>query len=249
MPALGVVVFSFQGMKHLSECLKSVRWADEVLVLHAGGGEPETGGGTFPALKILRVDSLSEAGRHCSAIRTDWVLHLWGQERVEAELGEELQALRRGVRSGGPSAYRIPIRSYLLGCWAEGSVSGPIAAVRLGRSMEKIPLGWWRKGETFPMLGRGWIGDYACSQLSDAVGHVQGLSDFWAESLLGTASPPSPPRAVLCALGVFARTVVGNRLFAHGIAGVTLSALASYAVLLSGAKLWEGRHVGVRRRR
>jgi hypothetical protein len=41
--------------------------------------------------------------------------------------------------------------------------------------------------------------------------------------------------------------LVIDRLFSGGIAGVTLAALASYAVLLSGAKLWEAKHVGAKR--
>lgn len=248
MATLGVVVFSLQGMKHLSECLESVRWADEVLVLHAGDGGLETDCSAFPALRIIRVGSLTEAGQHCRAVRSDWVLHLWGQERVGVELAEELRALCRSGSSDGPSAYRIPIRSYLLGRWAEGSVSGPSPAARLGRKIEEIPLGWWREGASFPRLRRGWIGDYACSQLSDGVDHVQGLSDFWAESLRGTDCAPSLTKTMVCALQVFAKMAVDNRLLARGIAGFTLSALASYAVLLSGAKLWEAKHVGARQR-
>ena len=248
MPTIGVVVISLQGMKHLSECLESAQWADEVLLLHAGGGEPETGDGAFPSLQIRRVASLAEARQSFREIKSDWVLHLWGEERAEAGLGEELRAVCREGSADVPLSYRIPVRSYILGRWAAGSVSAPSLGVRVTRNVEEIPLGWWMEGKPAATLARGWIGDYGCSELSHAVDHVQGLSDFWAESLRGMVSPPGSARTVLRSLQVFVKMLLLNRFFSRGLAGITLSALASYAVLLSGAKLWEAKHAGVKRR-
>ena len=248
MPTIGVVVICLQGMKHVAECLQSVRWADRVLLLHTDGGEPDTGGGEFPSLQIRRVGSPAAAGAHLSEIGTDWVLQLWGEERAEGGLGEELRALCRDRSGEAPSSYRIPVRSYLLGRWASGSVSGPSPAVRFARNVEEIPPGWWAAGKSTAALPRGWIGDYGCSELSDAADYVQGLSDFWAGRLRGAVFSPSSARTVLCSLRVFVKMILLNRLFSRGLAGVALSALASYAVLLSGAKLWEAKHVGVKRR-
>jgi hypothetical protein len=247
MPTLGVVVLSLGKTKHLTECLKSVTWADEVLLVHVGGGEPEIGGGELPSLRIRRVASLADAEKHFAEIRTDWILQLWAEERVDAVLAGEIQALCRGPLRNDPGTYRIAVQSHILGKWIEGGVAGRSPMIRLSRGREAMPPGWWIETKSAETLARGCIRDYGCSELVRAVERVQELSDFWAARLRGAASSPGAPGTVLGALKVFFEMLVLNRLFLRGVAGLTLSALASYAVLLSGAKHWEAKHVGAER--
>ena len=240
MPTFAVVVLSQQGARHLAGCLQSVAWADEILLLHAGGGAPALEGGEFPALRAHALAAPSDVEKYSAEIRSDWVLLLWGDERVDGRLAAELQALRRGGPPN-PAGYRIRVRSRILGEWIEGSVSGPSPAVRLGRNAKEIPLGWWEKENPASDIAGGWIEDYGCADLGDAVERVQEISRFWAGRLLETAAAPGPGKAVFHSLGVFWKMLFSNRFFARGLAGTTLPALASYAVLLSGAKLWEAR--------
>ena len=247
MPTLGVVVLSRGKTKHLTECLQSVSWADEVLLVHAGGGEPELGNGKWPSLIIRNVPSLAGAEKHFAEIRTDWILQLWAEERLDPDLADEISALCRGPSRSGPESYRIAICSHIMGKWLEGSVSGPSPAVRLSRKIESMPFGWWLEARSAETLQRGCIQDHGCSELVRAVERVQELSDWWAANLQSAASSPGAFGTVLGSLKVFFKMLVIDRLFSGGIAGVTLSALASYAVLLSGAKLWEAKHVGAKR--
>ncbi len=240
MPAFAVVVLSQQGTKHLAECLKSVAWADEILLLHSGGGAPALGESEFPGLVVRALAAPADAEKYSAEIRSDWVLHLWGDERVDARLAAELQALRRGGPPN-PAGYRIRVRSYILGEWIEGSVSGPSPALRLAGKAQEFPSGWWEKEDNSLNLAGGWIEDYGCSDLGDAVERVQEVSRFWAGRLLQAAPAPGAGEAVFASLGVFLKMFFFHRFFARGLAGITLSALASYAVLLSGAKLWEAR--------
>jgi hypothetical protein len=242
MPTFGVVVFSLPGMKHLAACLRSVEWADELLLLRAGGERAEFDAGEFSKLRVRAVGSAAEAEKYAAEMKTDWVLRLWADERLEAGLADELRALSRAESREFPAPRRIPVRSYILRRWAEGSVSDPGPALRLGRNAKEIPSGWWKKAPAASKTTRGWIGDYGCAKLSDAVERVQSLSDFWVEGLGSTIPEPGAAKAVLCSLRVFVKLLFLNRFLGRGLAGVTLSALASYAVLLSGAKLWEARH-------
>jgi hypothetical protein len=248
MPTLGVVVLSPGKSKHLAECLQSAAWADEVLLVHAGGGEPEIGAGELPSLRIREVATLADAEKFFAEIGSDWVLQLWAEEVLEAGLADELRALRRGAAGDGPQSYRIGIRSRIFGKWIEGSVTGHSPALRLTRRSAAIPLGWWAAAAG-PAEGRarGCILDYGCSELARAVERVQELSDIWAAHLGRAARPPGAMRAVVASFEVFFKMLVVDRLLARGLAGLTLSALASYAVLLSGAKLWEAKNVGAKR--
>jgi hypothetical protein len=246
MPTLGVVVLSLGKSKHLAECLQSVAWADEVLLAHAGGGEFEMDGGELRSLRIRKVASFADAEKLFSEIATDWVLQIWGEERLEAELGDELRSLRDRASGDCPGSYRIAIRSNILGQWIDGSVAGPSPAVRLRRKNEAMPLGWWEEAISSREIARGCIRDYGCAELARAVERVQALSDLWGGRLRGAARPPGAMRTVGESLKVFLKMLVLDRLFCRGLAGLTLSALASYAVLLSGAKLWEAKNIGAR---
>jgi len=246
MPTLGVVVLSLARAEHLTECLRSVSWADEVLLLHASGGDPDIGCGDFPALRVRRIASPADAEKHRAEIRTDWVLQLWADERLEPELRDALMALRGGSSRSGAASYRLAIRSYVLGTWVEGSVAGPSPALRLSRNIARIPLGWWSEAGAGEIFAGGCIRDHGCAELARAVERVQELSDFWATGLHGAAAAPGGLGAALGSLKVFFKMLVFERLFLRGLAGVALSAFASYTVLLSGAKFWEAKHAAKR---
>jgi len=240
MATVGVIVFSFDGMKYLPECLETVAWADRVLLLHAGG-DPAVGR-EFPALSIRRLSSWSEADMYLPEIGTDWVLWLWGDERVDPPLAEEIHALQSSGAAGGPKAYKIPVRSFILGSWADGGITGPSPSLRLFRRSD-IRFGWWAKAVPAGRISRGAIEDRGTQELAAAVERVQALSDFWAAGLRSTPEPPSAIRTIVASIGVKTRMLLDNGLFARGIGGIALAGLASYSVLLSGAKFWEARHV------
>jgi len=248
MSTLGVVVFSLQGMKHLAQCLESVRWADVIVVLHAGDGEPSIGADPRPAPILQKFSPKQEIRQFCQGIKTDWVLHLWGEERVEGELSEELRALCKAELPQSPLRYRIPIRSRLLGRWAEGSLWGSSPALRLSRELEGLaPGGWWHETDRRLRQGsgllRGWIGDYSSARLGDGVDRVNLVSSLWAERLQEGSGSPTSAAMALRSLRVFVRLLFMNGVFSHGLAGLTLSALAAYATLLSGARVWEAGNV------
>lgn len=247
MSSLGVVVFSLQGMKHLNECLESVRWADVVLVLHLGAGEPLIGADSCASATFRKMNSTAEMKRLDQEIKTDWVLHLWGEERVESELKENLAALCKSGLSKVPMEFRVPIHSHLLGRWVEGSLWGPTPAPRLRRRIEEISLSWWdiTRQQTDEVSGllQGWIGDYTLEELREGVDRVQSVSGIWAAQSQDRGWGPGPWAMAMRPLEVFLQLLFLNGVFAKGLAGLTLSTLAAYATLLSGAKIWEARNV------
>lgn len=247
MLTLGVVVFSLRGMKHLARCLESVQWADSVVVVHAGDGEPSFGANPDSSFVLRKVVSTQEVRQLAHEIKTDWILHLWGEERVEGELRDELRLLCKTEVPRVPSCYRIPIRSHLLGRWVEGSLWGPSPALRLSREVEEFSPGWWslpeRTMREAPGLLRGWIGDYSSVDLSDGVDRVDDLSSLWAKQLQEKGCSISLAVMVVTPLRVFMRSFFKKGVFFLGLAGLTLSILAAYATLLAGAKTWEAKNV------
>jgi hypothetical protein len=253
MATLGVVVISLEGMKYLSQCLESTRWADAVAVLHVGDGEPAIGERIPSFVSLRRAGSVEEAIHAGETIGTDWIIYLWGEESVEPELKEELEALRKAEGGHVPSAFRIPVRSRLLDRWVEGSLLGPSPALRLSRKGKGVSLDWWNisvgKAPEAAGLLEGSISDYAPAELSDGIDRIQSVSSLWAGHIGAGMSDPGSFRITLRALRVLMRLLILNRLFSRGLAGLTLSVLAAYAVLLSGAKAWEARNIKGKRNR
>lgn len=247
MSTLGVVVVSLPGMKHLDKCLESVQWAEAVFLLHLGAEAPSIGADSYPSLVLRKLASLREIGESCRDLGTDWILHLWGEEVVEAELREKLRVVCRKELAEEPLAYRVAIRSRILGRWAEGSLLGPSPALRLSRSIQEIASGWWDSSRIglgrYPAMERGWIGDYSAAALENGVRRIEVISGLWAEDLGARGAALSVTSCALRPLAIFIRTLVRNGIFAGGISGLTLSALAAYAALLTGAKVWEARNV------
>lgn len=247
MATLGVVVFSVSGMKRLAQTLESVRWADALLVLHVGEGEPLISVPPRFGSVVRKISPAQDIGAIHEEIQTDWYLYLWGDERVEPELEEKLRTIRRSDLAKAPMSYRIPIRTRLLGRWVNGSLWGPSPAIRLSRGREEIACGWWsgndRARHDPTGLLRGWIGDYAAVELSDAMQRINGVTSIWVERLEQKGLYPRPATISLISLRVFLRLLVQNGPVAKGMAGLTLASLAAYANLLSGAKSWEARNV------
>ncbi len=234
-------------MKHLDACLESVKWAETVVLLHLGAEAPSIRVDSYPSLVLRRLGSVREIRESCRDLGTDWILHLWGEEAVEAELRDELRGVCGRQLAGAPPAYRVAIRSRILGGWAEGSLLGPSPALRLSRSVQEIASGWWDSSRTglerYPAMKRGWIGDYSAAALENGVRRIDDISELWAERLRASGAEWSVGRCVLFPFEVFMRTLLSNGIFARGISGLTLSTLAAYAALLTGAKVWEARNV------
>jgi hypothetical protein len=228
MATIGVVVFSVAGMRRLARCLKSVEWADDVAVVNLG---EESGFVHDPA-----------SGDGCQ--RTDWMLHLWAEEVLEKRLEEQLLSLRRIPLDEARPAYRIPIRSYLLENWVDGSIWGPSPSLRLTRERKLWPPAWWNldagKPEESGCLS-GCIQDYSAAELSSGVGHVNTLTSFEAQELNARGQAPGLAKASLSSLLVLLRLLARRTMLRDGFAGLTLSVLCAYATLLVGAKAWERR--------
>ena len=244
MATLGVAVFSFDGIKDLAPCLESVAWADRIVLLHLGSAAPNVGARELPALAVRRLASWREADKYCAETGTDWMLYLWGDERLDAALARALREFR-GAPAQDAGVYALHIRSLILDRWVEGGLSGPSPSTRLARGKEN-PLGWWKKTRDACEIADGWIEDHGTADLAHAVERVQALSDYWAARLIETVRPPGALKTILVAARVKIKMLLRSRLFGRGLAGIAAAALASYGVLLSGAKLWEGRHANGR---
>lgn len=117
MNTLTVVIITLNEADNIRECLESVRWADEIIVLDSGS--------TDATVKICReyTDKIhvnadwqgfgTQKNRALSHATGDWVLSLDADERVTGSLRAEIQAALR--EPGRVNAFEIPRLSVFCG--------------------------------------------------------------------------------------------------------------------------------------
>lgn len=131
---LSVVVITRNEAANIAECLRSVAFADELVVVDSGStDDTRTIAASLGARVVETTDwpgfgpqknrALDEAGG-------DWVLSLDADERVPAELAEQI---RQAMASGAHAAYDMPRLTQFCGQWIHHCGWTPDRVLRLFR--------------------------------------------------------------------------------------------------------------------
>jgi (heptosyl)LPS beta-1,4-glucosyltransferase len=119
MSKVSVITIALNEEQNIVECLRSVTWADELIVVDSGSSDRtvELARG-FPA-KVLQTEWKGYGATRNLALghaTGDWILWLDADERVTPELASEI---RERTREGGGSfvGYSVARRAYFLGRW------------------------------------------------------------------------------------------------------------------------------------
>ena len=115
---LSVVIITHNEEENIRECLESVQWADEIIVVDSDSSDKtEKICGTF-GVSFIKEAWKGFALQKNSAIEKatrDWILSIDADERVTPELREEITAI---MESGNPKdGYFIARKNFFLGRW------------------------------------------------------------------------------------------------------------------------------------
>lgn len=127
----------------IEACLKTLLWAEEIVVIDNGATKETLARVKKYTSKVFRDDSTSFAVRHDRAAELaagDWLLFVDADERVSAKLAKEIQ---EAVKEDEFAAYQLPRINYFLGKEAKVGDYYPDYITRLFKK-DKL-LGW--KGE------------------------------------------------------------------------------------------------------
>jgi glycosyltransferase involved in cell wall biosynthesis len=246
---LSVTVIAWNEEARLRDCLESVSWADEIIVIDAESTDKtaqlareftdKVWVRPWPGFAIQKNFALEQA-------TGDWILSLDADERVSPELRERI---RRILMTDGPAdGYSIPRKNFFWGAW-----------VRHGGLYPDYQLRFFRHG----------AGRFVESVVHESVavqGHVEalaeplfhhsyrGLEDFVARSNRYSSLAADEltrgghrPRWADLTLRPFARffsMYVVKMGFLDGWRGFVLAVLYGNYVFLRMAKAWESRGAG-----
>jgi len=135
MPRLSVITLTLNEEHNIAECLSSVQWADELIVVDSGSTDRTVELAQSFTNHVMNVEWKGYgATRNLALARCtgDWVLWLDADERVTPELSAEI---KRIVQANGKeiAAYSVGRRAYFLGRWIKHCGWYPSRVTRLFR--------------------------------------------------------------------------------------------------------------------
>lgn len=248
MNSISVIIIAKNEERNIRECLESIGWAGEIVVLDAGSTDKTVELAKAMTPKVF-IDAWkgygaarNEALSHCM---NEWVFWLDADERVTPALAAEIKS---AIQSGSRDlvGYEVPRAAYFLGKWIKHSGWYPGYVVRLFRR----GAGRFTEDKVHERLEiEGNVGRLKSNLLHftdpnlfhyfEKFNHYTSLA---AEELLGQGRRFRLIQLLLRPPWVFVRMYILRRGFLDGIQGFMLSLLSSCYVFVKYAKLWELSH-------
>jgi len=134
--AVSALILTLNEEINISDCLESLSWCDDVVVLDSGSTDRTTAiAGELGARIVTRPFDNWSAHQNWAVthmeFRYPWVLYLDADERCPSELRDEV--LARGVARAPEAAFRVRRKDFFMGRWLKHAQLYPTWFVRLFR--------------------------------------------------------------------------------------------------------------------
>lgn len=117
MPSLGVLVLTYNEAENIKDCLESVKWVDEIVIIDSFSSDRTIAISRDYTDKIYQRkfdDFSSQRNLGLEKIDSEWILVLDADERISAALKEEI---KRELSDPKFEGYYAPRKNYFLGKW------------------------------------------------------------------------------------------------------------------------------------
>jgi len=246
MPQLPIslVVITLNEEANIERCLKSVPFAQDIVVLDSGSTDrtveiaKQCGARTF--VEAFRGYG-EQKRRACELAGEDWVLSLDADEALSPALAEEIRKLSPHTLAEY-EGYEMPRLSFHMDRWIRHGGWYPDYQLRL---FNRKQAGWQNlklhervEAKRVGAL-RADIYHYVFKNLADQVETNNEYSTLGAQELQHRGRKFSVTMLVLKPISKFLETYIWKRGFLDGIPGFVIAVGAAYSVFLKFAKLWE----------
>jgi glycosyltransferase involved in cell wall biosynthesis len=242
---LSVVVVTLDEEERIRECLDSVAWADELIVIDAESRDKTVAIAReltehvivrpWPGFAAQKNFGLAQA-------TGDWILSLDADETVSPALRAEIVAV---LEDGGAAAgYAVPRRNVFWGRWVRHGGLYPDWQVRLfrhdrGRFVERAVHESVAVDGAVARL-RGHLEHRSYRDVADFLARADRYTSLAADEWVRAGRPARPLRdMVVRPIGRFLGMYVARAGFLDGWRGFLLATLYAYYVLMRSAKIWE----------
>ena len=245
MPPVSAIVITKNESDAIADALKSLAWADEIIVVDAESTDNTVAiARQFTERVYVRAwNGYIDQKNHAATLAThDWIFSLDADERVTDELSAEIRAL---LQSEPPvRGYRMPRVSFYLGRWMRTTDMYPDYQLRLydrrhGR-WDGLYVHESVKIDT-ALVGylKSELQHYPYKDLSEHLIRMDRYTSLAARQMFEKGKRATRLELLFHPLIAFARNYILKGGFRDGKAGLIISLVNSYYVMLKFAKLWE----------
>jgi len=246
---IAVCVITLNEEDRIGDCLASVAWADEILVVDSGSTDRTVAIARERGARVIAREWPGYVAQKNFALEqaaTDWVLCLDADERVSPRLAEQI----RGAVAAAPGSiagYRMARKTFYLGRWILHGGWYPDWKVRLVRRGRARWGGIDPHDRLEPEGPVGTLaGDLEHRTYRDITDHLLTIDRFTsvaAGELHARGRGGALAGMLLNAPAKFVKMYLLKAGFLDGLPGFIVAVLGSYYVFLKYAKLWELRRV------
>lgn len=249
---ISVCITTFNSKDFIEDCLKSVRFADEIIVVDHGSVD-----GTQEIIKKYTKNIFAQKNNPAKIdvqknfgfqqASHDWILSLDADERVPLELASEIKAIlandkRLTTNDQDVVGYRIPRKNIIFGKWIQHSLWWPDFQLRLFRK---------GKGEYKDGVHKDLDLQGECGELKSPILHenYQSVSQYLvkmdsytqieANTLIKSDKKLHFTDALRFPLQDFLKTFFLQNGYKDGLHGLVLSVMQAFYSFLVFAKVWE----------
>jgi glycosyltransferase involved in cell wall biosynthesis len=132
-PRLSACIIAFNEADRIADCIRSVQWCDEVVVVDSHSSDPTREIAADLGARVLERDWPGHVAQKEFATRAavhDWILSIDADERVSPELQREILS-RRDAGFTGAAGWNMPRMSRYLGRWIRHGTWYPDRCLRL----------------------------------------------------------------------------------------------------------------------
>jgi glycosyltransferase involved in cell wall biosynthesis len=242
MPTLSIIIVAKNEAANIAECVRSARFADEVVVLDSGStdGTPDLARGE--GARVIETDWPGfgpQKNRAIDAATGEWFFSLDADERITPELADEIRA---AIAREGIDGYRVPRSSMYCGRFMKHGGWSPDHVWRLARrgrarfSDDFLHEHLKVAGATGTL--RQPIVHYSFRTMESVLEKVNRYSTAGTRDLAARGRKGSLGRAVAHGLWAFLRTYVFRLCFLDGRWGFLLAVSNAEGTYYRYVKLW-----------
>lgn len=234
---LSVTVITKNESKNIADCLRSVRFADQLLVLDSGSTD-----NTVEIARSLGAEVTSsfdwpgfgrQKNRALDAITNDWILSIDADERITPKLALEITtALQHADAASESVAFEIPRLTQFCGVWIRHCGWTPDHVLRLFKRgearfsddlvHEKVLL---THADTKVVRLKNPLLHYSYPAPEHYWRKLQNYSQEWARQRYARGQTATMTRAALAAVAAFLRSYIFRLGFLDGAMGFAVCAM------------------------
>lgn len=261
---ISAVISAFNEENNIKDCLQSVAWADEVIVIDNSSIDKTVQIAKKHASKIYSQPNRKMLNTNknygFAKAKNDWILNLDADERVSDELRKEIQQLlskdiyidsrlpaspvgRRG-NDRGISGFEMPRKNIIFGKWIKHGIWWPDYQIRLFKK-EKGKFDCRHVHEKLNLKGK--LGKLknplvhhnyqTIDQYIYKFTHI--YTDSEVENFLKSGKKIYWWDAIRMPVDEFLSTFLARSIYKDGLHGLVLSILQSFCAFVVFCKIWE----------